>query len=134
MSEISQMQNPFGLRTVTPYLIVNDVRRLVDFMVKLFGASQRGEYNYRDDGSVQHAEVLIGDSVIMLGEPIDDFAVTFSMLYVYVDDCDVTYHRALTLGAERVLEPKKYPHGDRYGGVKDSAGNIWWIVTHEGGD
>ena len=55
-----------------------------------------------------------------------------AMMYVYVEDCDATFKTALAAGAVTVLEPDDYPHGDRYGGVKDPVGNIWWIVTHIG--
>lgn len=124
--------NPFGLHTVTPYLIVDDVKKLVDFIRTVFGADLRGDMAYRKDGSVQHAEVVVGDSVIMLGEPIDDFKTSRCTLYVYVDDCDTILEKAISAGAESVLKPQNFPHGDRYGGVRDYAGNIWWIVTHVG--
>jgi uncharacterized glyoxalase superfamily protein PhnB len=69
----------------------------------------------------------------MMAEPMDGIGPMPSMLYVYVDDCDATYDEAVRCGATSVLEPTVYPHGDRYGGVKDSNGNIWWVVTHVGG-
>ena len=125
-------QNPFGLHTVTPYLIVEDVARLVGFLQEVFNARLRGDFAYRSDGTVQHAEVTIGDSVIMLGEPIDNFKASRCTLYVYVDDCDATIESALKAGGESVLQPQNFPHGDRYGGVRDFVGNIWWIVTHVG--
>ena len=125
-------QNPFGLHTVTPYLIVYDVKKLVDFIMEVFDAKSRGDLSYRKDGSVQHAEIKIGDSVIMLGEPLEEINATRSTLYVYVKNCDETFEKALQLGGESVLQPQNFPHGDRYGGVKDFAGNIWWIVTHIG--
>ena len=55
-----------------------------------------------------------------------------STIYLYVDDCDARYKAALEAGAVSVLEPDNYPHGDRYGAVKDPVGNIWWIATHLG--
>ena len=124
--------NPFGLHTVTPYLIVDNVEPLVDFVIEVFGAEMRGDIRYREDGSVQHVEISIGDSVIMMGEPVDDFDPMPSTLYMYVDDSDTTYGQALAAGAVSVLEPATYPHGDRYGGVRDQSGNIWWIVRHVG--
>ncbi|QDT00536.1 VOC family protein [Adhaeretor mobilis] len=125
--------NPFGLHTITPYLIVQRVPELIEFLTELFGANQRGELHMRDDGSVKHAEVQIGDSVVMMGEPMTEFKAQPATLYTYVDDCDATYAKALEIGAESVLEPEDYPHGDRYGGIKDLAGNTWWVVTHVGG-
>lgn len=125
-------QNPFGLHTVTPYLIIENVRDVIAFLEKTLGATLRGEIRMRDDGSVQHTEVTIGDSVVMMGEPMDDFKAMPSTLYVYVDDSDAAYARALENGATSVMEPQLMPHGDRYGGVKDTSGNIWWLVTHVG--
>lgn len=125
-------KNPFGLHTITPYLVVSDVRKLIDFLETVFEATLRGPIRYRDDKSVQHAELQIGDSVIMMGEPMDGIAVNAVGLYTYVQDCDLVYQKALKAGATNVLEVADYPHGDRYGGVKDFAGNTWWIVSHLG--
>ena len=123
---------PFGLHTITPYLVVENVSALIQFLQKVFGAESRGDPRYREDGSVKHAEMKIGNSVVMMGEPMDDIGPMPTMLYLYVDDCDATYEKALAAGATSVLELANYPHGDRYGGVKDPVGNIWWIVTHVG--
>ena len=127
---MSQARNPFGLRDVTPYLIIEDIKALIPFLQAVFGATLRGEIKYREDGSVMHTEITIGDSVIMMGEPMADFPAMPSTLYVYVDNCDQCYQKALELGGVSVAEPRDYPHGDRYGGVRDRSGNIWWIVTH----
>ena len=129
---MSESQNPFGLHTITPYLVVESVSGLLEFVQDVFDAETRGDPRYREDGSIQHAEVKIGDSVVMMGEPTDDTGPMPSMLYLYVDDCDATYAKALAEGAISVSEPDNYPHGDRYGGIKDPAGNIWWVVTHTG--
>ena len=125
-------QNPFGLHTVTPYLVVHDVAGVLAFVKDVFHAELRGDPTYRDDGTIQHAEIKIGDSVVMMGEPLDDFTPMPATLYTYVDDCDATYEAALAAGAKSVLEPADYPHGDRYGGVSDRSGNIWWVVTNIG--
>ena len=63
---------------------------------------------------------------------MNDMSTCPGMLYVYVPDCDRTFSRALAAGATEVSPPADYPHGDRYGGVVDSAGNTWWLVTHKG--
>lgn len=130
----TMLENPFGLHTVTPYLVVHGVEPLLEFVQDVFGAELRGEPKYRENDSVQHVEIRIGDSVIMMGEPMGDLPALPASLYVYVDDCDVVYGRAVEAGATPVLEPRLYRHGDRYGGVKDASGNIWWIVTHVGPD
>ena len=98
----------------------------------LVGATTRAEPSYREDGSLQHAELVFGDSVVMMGEPRDGDVLMPASLYVYVDDCEARYERALAAGAVSVMEPELRPHGDRFGGVRDSWGNHWWIVTHVG--
>ena len=130
-------RNPFGLHTVTPYLLVNDVRSVVAFAQAALGAEVRGDLRTREDGSVQHAEIVIGNSVVMLGEPLGDEAgeeigTLPASLYVYVDDCEVAISRAVAAGGEIVLETATHDHGDRYGGVRDGSGNVWWITQHVG--
>ncbi len=129
---MAENQNPFGLHTITPYLIVEDVAALIQFLQRVFDAESRGDLSYREDGSVKHAEVKIGDSVVMMGEPMDEIGPMPAMLYIYVEDCDAVYKNALAAGATQVMALENYPHGDRYGGVKDPVGNTWWIVTHIG--
>ncbi len=129
---MAEDRNPFGLHTITPYLVVESVSTLIQFLQQVFDAESRGDPQYREDGSVKHAEVKIGDSVVMMGEPMDEIGPMPAMMYLYVNDCDATYEKALAAGATSVLELDNYPHGDRYGGVKDPVGNIWWIVTHIG--
>lgn len=124
--------NPFGLHTVTPYLVVEDVEQVLAFVKNILGATPRGEPRRRDNGSIMHAEVLIGDSVVMMGEPMDNSGPSPGMLYVYVPDCDHAHAKALAAGATEVMPPADYPHGDRYGGVRDGGGNVWWLVTHQG--
>jgi uncharacterized glyoxalase superfamily protein PhnB len=116
-------------RTVTPYLIVPDVGRLIDFLTAAFGATERIRLP-RADGSIMHAEVTIGDSIVMMGEPNARFGPMPASIFLRVDDCDAAYHRALEAGATSVAQPTDQPHaGERYGGVKDPCGNIWWPAT-----
>lgn len=112
--------------------MVEPVIELIQFLQQVFNAKLLDSISYREDGSVEHAEMKVGDSVIMMGEPIDEVGAMPASLYLYVENCDATYQKALEMGATSVLAPDDYPHGDRYGGVKDSTGNIWWIVTHLG--
>jgi PhnB protein len=81
-------------------------------------------------GAVLHAEVRIGDSMLMLTDGGGDWKPMPAALYLYVNDADATYQRALTAGATSVMEPVTQFYGDRHGGVKDPSGNIWWIATH----
>ena len=127
---MSSSTNPFGLHDITPYMLINGIEELIPFLQQVFDAELRGEIKYRDDGTLMHAEVAIGDSVVMMGTPPADFEHMPSQLYVYVKNCDQVYQKALELGGVSVAEPRDFPHGDRYGGIRDGSGNIWWIVTH----
>ena len=119
---------PRGYHTVTPYLVVPGVADLIDFACHAFGGEviERME---RPDGGIMHAEVRIGDSPVMMGEPMDDAKSRPGMLYLYVDDCDHVYRRALEAGAVTVQEPTDQFYGDRSAGVQDPCGNFWWIAT-----
>jgi PhnB protein len=112
--------------TVTPYLVVTDVARLIDFLVAAFDAKERIRLP-RPDGSVMHAEVTIGDSIVMMGEPTGEIGPMPASIYLRVKDADAAYRSAIAAGGTSVAEPKDQPHaGERYGGVKDPCGNIWW--------
>jgi PhnB protein len=115
---------PAGWHTVTPRLVADDARQLVEFLGKVFGAT--GEY--RMDGP---SVVRIGDSVVMVSDAgVRDPMTAF--LYVYVGDVDATYQRALDAGAHLLEEPSDVPYGDRRCMVKDRWGNTWQIATHHG--
>jgi PhnB protein len=120
---------PEGLHNVTPYLVVEDANRLIEFLKDAFSAQER-ERHLRPDGTVMHAEVKIGDSVIMLGDANEQWKPRPVSLYVYVPDTNTTYRRALEIGATSLMEPADQFYGDRNAGVTDPFGNIWWIGTH----
>jgi PhnB protein len=120
---------PTGYHTVTPYLAVPDAQSLVDFMVKVFDAKER-EIIRTPDGQIRHAEVQIGDSIIMLGTTSSTYGTATATLYVYVDDADARYQKALAAGATSISEPADQFYGDRHAGVKDTNGISWWIATH----
>lgn len=120
---------PKGYHSIVPYLVVEDADRLIEFLKDAFGAEQT-ERHLRPDGSIMHAEVKIGDSVIMMGEANEQWKVRPVSLYVYVPDTNATYRRALELGATSIMEPADQFYGDRNAGVTDTFGNIWWIGTH----
>jgi uncharacterized glyoxalase superfamily protein PhnB len=120
---------PKGYHSVTPYLIVPGVVKLLKFLKKAFNAKE-SFHMMRRDGTVWHAEVKIGDSKVMMGEPMGKFGPMPSTMYLYVENCDAIYRRALQAGGISVMEPTDQPTGERYGGVKDTSGNIWWIATH----
>jgi PhnB protein len=120
---------PAGYHTVTPYLAVPDAQALVDFVVKVFDAKER-EVIRQPDGQIRHAEVQIGDSIIMLGSTSSTFGTATATLYVYVDDADARYQKALDAGATSISEPADQFYGDRHAGVKDPNDITWWIATH----
>jgi uncharacterized glyoxalase superfamily protein PhnB len=121
---------PERYHTVTPYLLVDGVADLVVFLVQAFGGREVCRLD-RDDGSVMHVEVELGDSIVMMGEPTSQFEAMPAALYLYVEDCDAVYQQAVRAGAFSLMEPTTMYHaGERYGGVRDPSGNIWWIATH----
>jgi uncharacterized glyoxalase superfamily protein PhnB len=120
---------PDGYRTVTPYLIVRDVAGLIEFLGQAFGATERMRAP-RPDGSIMHAEVMIGDSLVMMGEPAGALPPMPGCLHLYVVDTDALYHLALQAGATSVQEPTNQFYGDRMACVRDPVGNQWWIATH----
>lgn len=120
---------PDGYSTVSPYLVVSGAQRLIDFLKETFDATPLRRYDM-PDGSIMHAEVRIGDTVVMLGDAGGEWPPVPSFLHVYVDDVDATYRRALAAGGVSVQEPlRKGDDPDRRGGVKDPGGNTWWIAT-----
>jgi PhnB protein len=120
---------PEGYNTVSPYLIVPGAERLIEFMRAVLGAQERSRLP-GPDGSIGHAEVLVGESVVMLADPSDVAEAMPAMLSVYVEDCDETYRRALDAGATSLREPNTEFYGDRMAGVQDPMGNKWYFATH----
>ena len=103
--------------------------KLIDFLTNAFAATLR-EKLMGPKGRVAHAEMLIGNSIVMMGEPPNAAEVRPSMLYVYVPDVDATYQRCLAAGAVSTRELKNQFYGDRNGAVRDPLGNEWFIATH----
>lgn len=117
------------LHTVTPYLVVNGADRLIEFISAAFGGTLKFRMERPEGAGVMHAEVLIGDSIVMLADPPEGKGVAPAMIFLYVDDVDATYASALAAGATQVRELRNEDHGDRMGGVKDSFGNQWWMAS-----
>ena len=120
---------PRGYRTVTPYLVVKGVAQLIDFMKAAFSAKERFRMP-GPGGVVMHAEMQVGDSMIMLGEARAPKGPQTSMVYLYVKDTDKLYDQAIKAGATTVMAPANQFYGDRNAGVQDAHGNQWWIGTH----
>ena len=120
---------PQGYHTVTPYLIVDGANKLLDFLTRAFEAKV-GEKMQGPDGKIGHVEVKLGDSFIMLSDSMAEHKAMPTMLYLYVEDADAVFQRALKAGATQVAEIKDQFYGDRSGAVKDPSGNTWRIATH----
>ena len=119
---------PEGYHAVTPYLI-GAAGKVLDFVKSTFDAQE----TFRMPGpnnSIAHAEFRIGDSNLMISDGGQEYPAMPCSLYVYVNDVDATYKRALKAGAASLKEPANQFYGDRTASVRDAAGNIWGIGTH----
>jgi PhnB protein len=114
---------PEGWHSVTPRLVVHEAARLIQFLKQAFGATG-------DIPTDRPAVMRIGDSLVMVSS-VGPRAAMPAFLYLYVDDIDATYQRALQAGAVSLEEPRDLPYGDRRGMVEDPCGNIWQIATHK---
>src|SRR5271169_618975 len=120
---------PEGYHTVTPYLTVADAAAQIDFLKRGLGAEEK--YRHNDDtGRVRHAEVRIGDSMVMIGQAREPWTPKPTNLYLYVEDVDALYQRAVDAGGKSIQKPANQFYGDRTAGVEDSQGNSWWMGTH----
>jgi PhnB protein len=119
---------PAGYHSVTPFLTVDDASKLITFLQGAFGAvvTERLE---GPSGRIGHAELLIGDSIVMISDATDNYPATTTGLYVYVEDVDSAYRIAMSAGAKSIGEPEDKFYGDRGAGVEDPCGNNWWIGT-----
>jgi PhnB protein len=120
---------PEGYHTVTPYLVVSDAGKLIDFLKRAFDAKEIHR-SMGPDGKVAHAAVSVGDSRIMLGGARPGTPLMPCMLYLYVPDTDALYKSAIDAGATSIMPPANQFYGDRNAGVKDAEGNQWYIATH----
>jgi PhnB protein len=120
---------PPGYRTITPYLTVKGAKTLINFLERAFNAKNMRQ-TVRPDGSIGNAEVLIGDSMIMIADGTETWQSSPTSIYMYVENCDAVYQKAIEEGGESIIEPQDMFYGDRNAGVKDFCGNSWWIGTH----
>jgi PhnB protein len=120
---------PRGYAAVTPWIISRDTAQLIEFTQAAFGAEELGRVP-GPAGGKGHAEVRIGDSVVMMFDAYEDWPDTPSFLRLYVEDGDAVVERALNAGAAPVTRMTGLFFGDRVGRVRDPLGNIWWIQTH----
>jgi PhnB protein len=120
---------PKGYHTVTPYLTVADAGQLMQFVKHAFGAEELFAHR-APDGSIQHAEVKIGDSMVMMGQARGEWKPRPGTIYLYVPDVDATYRAAVSAGGKSLAEPDDKFYGDRQAAVEDPCGNHWYIAAH----
>ena len=137
---------PDGWHSVTPFLCVKDAARAVDFYRKVFGATEL-ERMAEPDGKVNHALLKIGDSIVRLSDDSSKHAAEWVAkgwsrspqslggtpvhLYLYVDDSDAVFKRAIAAGAKEMEPVTDKEWGDRIGALTDPFGHIWMIATHK---
>ena len=128
---MSSSWKPPEYSQVSPYLIVDGAEGTIDFLVRVFDAEKLRHFP-SEDGRVMHAEVRVGDSVLMIADGNEGWPPIGAHVHVYVPDVDATYRGALEAGAESIQEPVRKQDEDRRGGVKDAGGTTWWIASREG--
>jgi uncharacterized glyoxalase superfamily protein PhnB len=129
---------PDGYHTITPHIVVKDIRRAADFYKKAFGAEERFMMPGPDGKTLMHGEVKIGDSHLMLAAENPQWnsrgpvalGGTPVTIALYVNDCDKSYKRAIDAGATPGMPPSDMFWGDRWSMVKDPDGHCWSIATH----
>lgn len=123
------MNLPEGHHTITPYFTVTDADQLMNFVVAVFGGDIVVENRY-SDGTIQHARIRVGDTVMMLNQSNENYPSNVSQMYLYVEDVELVYSKAISQGAVSIMEPNNRKHGDRIAGITDPCGNTWWIAKH----
>jgi PhnB protein len=118
---------PANYQIVMPYLILKDAEKFLDFAKNVLGATETYKV-MRDEHTIMHAEIMIGESTIMLADSTNAYDPQTAGLFIYVDNADDTYKRSIESGASIVTELSDQPYG-RSGGIKDPTGNTWWITS-----
>ncbi len=132
---------PDGFRTITPHLVIDGAVKALDFYKKAFGAEEILRMPSPDGTKLMHAEIKIGDSVLMLADDFPEFSgaprnpkklgESSVTIHLFVPDCDAAFKRAVDAGAKVTMPLQDMFWGDRYGSVKDPFGHNWSIATHK---
>lgn len=139
--------NPEGFHTLTPFVYMTDIARAVEFYRKVFGAIELEREEEAPGGRVTHAHLRFGDSPMLISDPTAPHAAAHAQkgfarspqalggspvhFYLYVDDVDEVFKRAIAAGATLVLPVEDQEWGDRTGGLQDPAGHVWYIATRK---
>ncbi|HUB78041.1 MAG TPA: VOC family protein [Bryobacteraceae bacterium] len=113
-------------RTVTPYLVVADADSELKFLEEAFGATRK-TCERTPAGAIMHAEILLGDSMVMMGQANEQWKALSGSIFLWVPNVDEVYQKALAAGATSLRAPEDMPYGQRNAGVLDSCGITWWI-------
>jgi uncharacterized glyoxalase superfamily protein PhnB len=119
---------PDGYSTVTPWIISSDTAKLMDYVKEAFGAEEIVRL-VGEDGGIGHAEVRIGNAVVMMFDAKPDWPPAPGFLRLYVQDADAVHRQAVAAGGTSVTEVTHLFFGDRVGRVRDPLGNLWWIQS-----
>lgn len=122
------MNIPTSHQRVMPYLILKDSGKFYDFARTVFNAETLHKTMQENNETIRHGEIKIGDSTIMFGNSTREWEASPANLFIYVEDADDSYQKALDNGAISIQELKDADYG-RTCGVKDPSGNIWWITS-----
>jgi uncharacterized glyoxalase superfamily protein PhnB len=126
------------MHTLSPYLAVDDAAAAIKFYVRAFGAKELSRMP-APDGSIAHASIQVGDSIIMLADPFPqatakpptELGGTSVALFMYVEDTDAVFKQAVDAGATPTMPPEDMFWGDRFAQVGDPFGHVWQIATHK---
>lgn len=127
MKEIFKTYKPEGFTSVNTYLFVENPNELIDFITKVFDATEVSRTMNPDNGDIANLILKIGDTCIMLSQARGQFLGMSTCLYLYVNDVDAVHKKALEAGATELFGAADMDFGDRQSGIQDPAGNYWWI-------
>ncbi|WP_082995009.1 MULTISPECIES: VOC family protein [Aquimarina] len=125
---MQRMKITAGHQQAMPYIVVEKAEDFIDFIRKIFQAQEMIR-SLDVDNRIQHSEIRIGDSTILLTEASKHNPAHPGCMYVYVKDTDQTYYEAIDAGAKSLMEPMEEDYGARGAGFRDPFGNTWWIAT-----
>ena len=128
---------PEGYHSVQPYLHVHGAAKAIEFYTQVFGAKEVMRMP-QPDGRIGHAEIRIGDSIVMLADEAPEKGIHGPAHYggapmtlmFYTDDCDAIYNKAIAAGSKSLREPTDQFYGDRMAGIEDPFGFQWYVATH----
>lgn len=137
MSQVKPIPDGYG--TVTPTLTVREAAQAIEFYKKAFGAQEIFRFPSPDGKTIMHAEIKIGNSIIMLNDEFpqmncrspQSIGGTGSSIFLYVNDADTTFNKAVSAGAKSLVPLMDAFWGDRFGSVQDPYGHVWSIATHK---